>query len=651
MNTRKMTDRGLGGHRTINAFVRNKLAALEQMDVSFSSLFTLMFRERDNVMYERSAGYRIVTTTYGQAYDESLRLAGALRERLGDLPPNAVVGLSMDNGPEWIEAFWAILAAGFSPLLINRRLPAPTVERALEDAGAKAVISDGQTYGTNTLLFSSLTADGAFVPGAFGDAIWAMSSGTSDRLKLCAYSAGQIVEQIRESARIVRRCRAIKRHCNGRLKLLDFLPFYHVFGLIAVYLWFGFFSRTFVHLQDMQPATVVNTIRRHGVTHIFAVPLFWETVYRQAMRTVHSRGEKDVRRLRRGLAISRVIGDWPLIGAAFTRLAFRPVREELFGESIRFLITGGGGISREVLGFFNAIGYRLCNGYGMTEIGITSVELSSRKKTRAAGYVGKPLSFAQYRINENGELLVRGRATACRILEGGVQRPAAEWYPTRDLAASRGGRYRILGRRDDVVVAANGENLNPDLIEPYFTMADLAGAALIREDTPDGVRPVLLISVRRTLSADRFAAVDAGVRDTAARLGLTGLLGRIVYVADPLIGEQEFKVNRGKLARRFAAGELRILSPDSFAEESSAADERLIRLRELFSAALGRPPGEIRLDADFFLDEGGTSLDYFALIARLQEEFGVAFPSEGGKGLNTVEGLYAFVQTGGRDGN
>ena len=352
-------------------------------------------------------------------------------------------------------------------------------------------------------------------------------------------------------------------------------------------------------------------------------------------------------RLQKGLRLAGRIGDIPVIGPAFIRKAFRPVRDKIFGQSVCFCITGGSHIPESVLTFFNRIGYHLANGYGMTEVGITSVELSSRQKRLTDGFVGKPFSCVEYKLNEQGELLVRGKATASRILEDGKPVALDDWYNTKDLAECVGGRYRILGRRDDVIVAPNGENLNPDLLEAYFLGEDVGAVALIREQTPAGEEPVLLVSVRRTLSPTRFAAVDTRIRQTAASLGLSSLLGKIVYTSDPLIGADDFKCNRTRLARGFAAGELTVLLPEHFArEDEAAADEVTEQVRALFAAALGKAPEDIRADADFFLDEGGTSLDYFAMIAALQEAFSVPFPSEGEMGLNTVAQIVSFIKNG-----
>ena len=640
-----MGDLGLGAYKSIDAFVEAKLKAFSDRGVSFETLFSLMFQERENILYERSRGYRMELTTYGQAYDSILRRASLLRRRLSELPEGAVVGLSMENSLQWIENFWAILLSGFRPLLINLRLGDGVLAGALRDADARAVISDGRRYDLPTVSAEELDQGSetgeAGEPGPFGTEILVMSSGTSMHVKLCAYTAEEFYRQILGSSRMIRECSLAKRHYEDRLKLLAFLPFYHVFGLIAMYLWFAFFSRTFVHLEDMSPQTILGTIRRHKVTHIFAVPLFWEKVYDEAVKTVRARGEKTEKKLRRGLKLAKKLRAVPPLGNLFSRLAFREVRENLFGESISFLITGGSAIRPEVLEFFNSIGYRLCNGYGMTEVGITSVELSGTRKYLDGGFVGRPMAGVEYRL-DGGELLVRGPVTAKYIIEDGVRRERTEWFRTRDLAEEKNGHFRILGRKDDLVISASGENLNPNLIESGFSLPGVSGACLIGPEQDGETVPVLLVSVNKYQTPARFAALDRAVRDRIGEMGLTGAIGKLVYISDPLTAEDEFKKNRLRLRLDYEAGRLH---PVEIAEAGEAETDRLyLRVLELFAAAVGKDPEEIGPEGDFFLDCGGTSLDYFAMVTGLREEFSVPFPTESGSSRNTVRSLYDYIK-------
>ena len=641
-----MKELGLGGYLGINEFVAAKLQKLNEMPAGFGSLFELMFSEKENLLYEKSEGYRIRQTTYGEAYEETLRLAAALKTML-DLPHGAAVGLSMENSLRWIELFWAILLCGWNPLLLNLRLSDALLEQALRSCGARAVISDGRQYAVRTLAANEIVPAGApFAPCRFGEELLVMSSGTSDHVKICAYSAEELRCQIRDSYEIIRICAPAKEHYDGYIKQLCFLPFYHVFGLIAVYIWFAFFSRAFVQLNDMQPQTILNTIKRHKVTHIFAVPLFWETVYEQAIKTIKSRGEKTYRKFLKGMRIARRFGSVPALARAFGKTAFKEVRENLFGESVRFMITGGGAIREEVMTFFNAIGYHLADGYGMTEIGITSVELSDRPSVLNVCSVGMPLSGTEYQINESGELLVRGGVLTKYIIEDGKKTVSDKqaWFNTHDLAAFSGGGYRILGRTDDLIVTANGENLNPNLTEPLLRTGGTDGVCLI----DGGNTAVLLVSVNRCITQDRLETLGKQLKEAIAAADLTGQIGKIVYITEPLMKDGEFKLNRRRLAADYRDGRLAVANP-RVQTDSSEQDALLLALRQMIAAGLDKPLDEVAPQADFFTDLGGTSLDYFALLAKLQEDYGIPFP-QGDGSPRTAQALHDFItETNGKD--
>ena len=632
---------GLGNFKDIDSFVEDKLKKLDAAPVGFESLFELMFCEKDNLMYEKSEGYRIVKTTYGEAYDEIKRYAATVKSTLS-LDEGSVVGLSMENSLLWIELFWAIILAGYRPLLMNLRLGDIALEQALKDCGARAVISDCKEYGVRTLKAESIKpADAPITPAAFGEELMVMSSGTSDHVKICAYSAEEFRCQIHDSYQIISECALIKQHYDGYIKQLCFLPFYHVFGLIAMYIWFGFFSRAFVQLNDLMPQTIVNTIKRHKVTHIFAVPLFWETVYDQAIKTIKSRGDKTYKKFLKGMDISRKLAGVPKLSRAFSKKAFKEVRDNLFGESIQFLITGGSAIRPEVIEFFNAVGYHLADGYGMTEIGITSVELSLDKRVLNGCFVGKPMSYAEYKINENGELLVRGKVIAKYIIEDGKKTVTdkSEWFNTHDLAECVNGEYRILCRNDDLIIGANGENLNPNLIEPQLRLQTVGGVCLIS----DGKTPVLLVSVNRYASAEQIATFEKQIKEKITGQGLTGQIGKIAFISEPLMKGDEFKLNRRRLTADYKAGRLGVIDPNAI-KDSGNEDELTLHLRRIVSVTLEKELDEVSPQSDFFTDLGGTSLDYFAMTAKLQEDFGLPFPQDGGKTLSTVEELHDHIR-------
>ncbi len=634
----------INGCSSIDSFVHQKLNRLNATDRSFQSLFELMFSEGEATLHERSQGYKIVKTTYRQAHDNALRRAACLQSLLPQQPKDSVVAIHMENGVEWIETFWAVLAAGFCPLLMNLRLDEKTLHGALEDTGAVAVIADGGSFPVATIVHTDLlNGDQAAPSGAFGSEIFVMSTGTTSNLKICGYGSQEFACLVNDSVDIIKNCVQIKKHYNGQIKLLTFLPFYHVFGLIAVYIWFAFFSRTLVHLQDMEPQTVLNTIRRHEVTHIFAVPLFWERIYDQAIRAIRDRGEKTFQKYEKGVRIANKLDGLGPVARLFKKIAFREVREQMFGESVLFMITGGSPIRSEALAFFNNIGYHLANGYGMTEIGITSVEQSMNARQRNSGSVGQSMTSVRYMVDENGELLVKGPSLARSIRQGGkLTLRGEDWFHTGDLAACRNGSYHILGRKDDVILLANGEMLNPNLVEPWFLQPGIDGACLINASS-QAVEPALLLAVKRTSTRPQLEAIQEKVLQQLKAHKLDTHIRKLVFVPGSLLGENDFKLNRSALKRKYLAGELGEITLRC-APEQAPKGELESQVAAIFAAVLNKNPEDIGLDADFFMDEGGTSLDYFAMLSGLKDSYSLPFQEGQAGDFHTIRGICRYIE-------
>ena len=597
-----------------------------------------MFSEEENIFAELSDGFRIKKITYGEAKRLALSTGAEIERRLGK-GNGEIVGLYGNSSAEWIYAFWGILACGYKPLLMNIRLPKHTLQELLNTYQVKAVVADGEEFSLPTLPLREITSVSEtenFTP-AFAKEIIFMSSGTTENVKLCAYTGENMYYQVRESEEIIRRCPDIKKHYEGELKQLALLPFYHVFGFIAVYLWFGFYSRTFVFLKDLRPQTLLNTVKRHKVTHIFAVPLVWNIIYKEAIQKIKDRGKKTYAKFERGLRLASKNRFFQKL----LRGAFKEIRDKLFGESVLFCISGGSEIHPEVLAFFNAIGYRLTNGYGMTELGITSVETSPHPKIIASASIGEPFKGIEYAVSKQGELLVKTKIRASRILCGGEEEHTdhEQFFNTKDLAFEKNGRYFLAGRKDDLIVSKSGENLNPVLIENTLKIEGVESFCILPLENS---APLLLISAKGCYTAEKTKAVFDAAAKAVKENKLENEITKILITSDSLLQANDFKISRKKLARRLKNGELRLLSPEKTDYESalSALEQEVC---VCFAKALGKSPEEISVDANFFTDLGGTSLEYFTMVELVKAEFAVGLPVQNDKAATTPREVCEYL--------
>jgi long-subunit acyl-CoA synthetase (AMP-forming) len=206
----------IGQFKTADEYVADKVKRFAESDHSFTALFSFMFSERENILYEQSNGYSIRKVTYGEAYTQTLRLAKSLQGVLREVPAQSIVAIAMQNSVEWIETFWAVLLCGYRPLLVNLRLDSSSLNEVLQSAKVQVVISDSLHYPIQTILFSEIPAsEEVLTPAVCGEEFFVMSSGTSFHVKLCAYSSEELYYQICDSAKIIKQSKKSKEHYQG----------------------------------------------------------------------------------------------------------------------------------------------------------------------------------------------------------------------------------------------------------------------------------------------------------------------------------------------------------------------------------------------------------------------------------------------------
>ena len=190
------------------------------------------------------------------------------------------------------------------------------------------------------------------------------------------------------------------------------------------------------------------------------------------------------------------------------------------------------------------------------------------------------------------------------------------------------------------MVSISGENLNPNIIEESLFVDDINGLCLIK-DKESGA-PILLVSVNRFLSRQKLENISTKIKTLIQENNLGNQIGKIDFVTDPFITGDEFKINRKKIAEDYSEG---TMLRYSFKNDEEVEDELNKKVKYYFGIALNKKAEDIALDADFFLDEGGTSLDYFALISKLQNDFGVSLISNEENPLHTVRQVSDYLRS------
>lgn len=615
--------------------------ALTASEQTMRDLYAATFCHKNEIMCEGHDGLRTYTFTYAQM-DRKIRTAAAgLYARLG--AEGKYIALEMENSPQWIVGLWAILMSGNKPYLVNLRYPQSLTEQILKTLNIEYILSAGASKLPGTVLdIAALEGDCPAVPEeAFADELAFSSSATSMNEVICFYTGKQVIQQTFGLLDVFLHDRRMSRHYKGRLKHLAFLPFYHVFGLFAVFFCFAFFGKTFVFLRDYGADTILKTCRRHQVTHIFAVPMLWHTIEKKVL--ANAREQKLEEKLGKMLKFTTALQNvFPIWGSRVAQSLLRSVTDKLFGRSVQFCISGGSSLRPSALELLNGLGYVLHNGYGMSEIGITSVELRTKPKKRNLNSIGKPFLGMEYKLDEQGVMWARGGYLCTHKLVNGESRQTPEWFCTGDIMTCRDGHYYIHGRQGDVVIGENGENINPDTIEGRFTLDGAKQLCVLGlEDELSlvvQVSPYITEAGVSALKNQAYALNDTLPAATAVK--------KFYFTFGELAPPTAIKVSRTQLKAKIASGEVKLTAfADLQLTGAEGEDTPLLRrMKQVIAEHLQMDAEAIGADSHIFYDLGATSLQYFSIISAVSEEFGLSQYSSGEIYCYTARELSAFIE-------
>jgi long-chain acyl-CoA synthetase len=181
------------------------------------------------------------------------------------------------------------------------------------------------------------------------------------------------------------------------------------------------------------------------------------------------------------------------------KLVLSKVRHGLGMDKVHLAISGAAPLAPEIIRFIHAIGIRLAEGYGLTET-TAPVSVNPPEKVRI-GTVGPPLPCCEVRIDEDGEILVKG----ANVFAGYFRNEQATkesftadgFFRTGDVGEyDRAGYIRITDRKKDLIITAGGKNVAPQEIEGRLKLDPLISQAVLIGDR----RP--FISALLTLDPD-----------------------------------------------------------------------------------------------------------------------------------------------------
>ncbi len=462
----------------------------------------------------------------------------ALGRRRGE-----AVGILSASRAEWVQADFAIFTAGCVTIPIYPTYPPDLIQYIVNDAGVKTLIVEdpsqlakvlevdaalpgleqivvvqgyeGKEPSPRLFTWEALRRVGRERGEALKTELAARVADTApDDVATIVYTSGTtgppkgVVQTHGNHISALESAAQTTSIAEGNVHLL-FLPLAHSFARLESFIGVHrglctAFAESIDKLRENLPET-----RPH---FICSVPRVFEKVYAGALAKADG-----------GSPIKRKIFWWAVgVGKEVSRLkqAGRPIPAGLgvkyaiahklvfskmhaaLGGRLRFAVSGGAPLSRDIAEFFHAAGILILEGYGLTET--CPVLTNNREDAFKFGSVGKPMPGVEVKNAPDGEILGRGG----NIAKGYFKKAEATrevflddgWFATGDIGRfDEDGYLFITDRKKDLIVTAGGMNIAPQNIENLLKTDPFISQAMVHGDRRP--YPVALI----TLNAEELA--------------------------------------------------------------------------------------------------------------------------------------------------
>lgn len=548
------------------------------------------------------------------------------------------VAIFSENRPEWIYTFFAVWKKAAVNVPIDFMSNQEELLYILQDCKPKVIftsknnkekvisIKEKLDYDIQVFVFEELDfkskGESKEVKKDLEDvAVILYTSGTTGNPKGVMLTYKNILSNVRAVEKV-----GIASEKDSTLALL---PFHHSYPLVVSMIIPLNLQATIVFLDKLTPEDILEKLKTYKVSILIAVPRVYTLFHRRIFQEINKSSlTKAV------FKVVKTINYQPL-----SRLIFKKVHQ-VFGGNIKYFVSGGSKLDLEVAKDLWALGFKVIEGYGLTETSpIVSFNPPDKIKL---GSVGKPIEGVEVKILD-GEILVKGD----NVFKGYYNKPLETkssfkdgYFMTGDLGyLDDEGYLYITGRKKEIIVLPNGKNINPEEIENHILKIS------------DIVKEVAVIEKDNSLFAIIYPDFEAVKKKGIVNLEETikwNVIDKYNLTQPPYKRIGGFKIVNQELPKT-RLGKIRRFMLKDFLEKSQEKprqikepDSQVYQILKDYLKSYTNLP--VYPDSHIEIDLALDSLGKVELLTFIETTFGVSITEKDLAENPTVESLYKLIE-------
>lgn len=597
---------------------------LRESSVKFSADAALLFKP----------GFRYLVTSYQELWEASGRVATLLQSR-GVKKGDRVI-IWGPNCPQWVFAFFGCVRAGAIIVPIDIRSTRDFLGHvSRQSKPVLAITSSMPAFDTESVDIPAIhfedLGQATFqlpaptdVQAAPDDLVEIMyTSGTTGDPKGVMLTHRNLLANLQSIQQIIPSAR---QH-----RLLSLLPLSHMFEQMGTMLVGLSGGANITFAISRQPTILFKIMQERKITMMLLVP--------QALELFMHGIEAEVERLGKGETWRRSLALARRLPHSLRRRIFKRVHAR-FGGKLEYIISGGAALNTEIGERWKLIGVKVLQGYGTTEAspGICSHTLEDARFDS----VGLPLPGVSIRIADDGEIQISGDNITSGYWEAPDKTAEAfdgPWYKTGDMGyIDDDGYLHLQGRKKDMIVLPNGQNVFPDDIEAELRLEPgITDAAVV------GVAGSSGQEVHAVLVADSAGAASAVAAANQRMAEHQQVRGFTIWPDEDFPRTHTLKVKKNDLIEYLSNVEAGASEPSPASESGSASSQ--VNLVTLLARVSGALASEITQDMTMGDGLGLDSLGRVELLSSVEQELGVYIDESLVSSSTTVGELEAMTET------
>ncbi len=570
------------------------------------------------IAYVHRRGYRTQRWTYGDVLATAYRFARELEAR--GIGKDDKVLIWGENCAEWIAVFFGCVLRGAIVVPVDKIATADFAQRIAQQVDAKLCVASPQNQipGVESLPLEELRerlpprSDAPFPSPPFtrDDIVEIVfTSGTTDEPRGVVISHGNILANLEPLEREIAKYRRYERIFHP-LRFLNLLPLSHIFGQFLGIFVPQLIAATVLFQDMLNPSEILQAIKKERVSVVVAVPRLMESLKEKIGRDLEAVGKQP------WFACQFAAAENEHVARRWWR--FRRIHRR-FGWKFWAFIAGGAALDSETEEFWRRLGFVVIQGYGLTETtSLISLNHPFRVGRRS---IGKVLEGREIKLDENGEILVRGANVATGYWQAKKLMPVLNeegWFRTGDIGElDAEGNLYFKGRKKNVIVTREGMNVYPEDLEAALRrQPEVRDCVVVGLEQRGNAEPCAVLLLRDSRqSPSQEADPQAIVRRANQHLADYQQMRRWLVWPD-----EDFPrtpTQKPKLALIQVAVQQHFASGDGGSATTHSA------LGDLITRITGRSAGELAPDAKLEGDLNLNSMDRVELMSALEDRYQV----------------------------